>query len=195
MKTRNLVLTTLAVFVAAAVSATKLPTMNVIPVEQEKALVAFEAGAPAVFELPVTTDKGETVYYKKSEKPVDSYRMVFNFRDFENGTYNVSLDYNNCKISREVLISNHRCMKIGEEIRSFGPFYKYEDNYLKISYLNQAQKNMHVNIYRNGQFVTGKKLGKDLCIHKMLDLSKLEKGTYEVVLSNRNNEYPFTVQK
>jgi hypothetical protein len=195
MKTKNLVLTALAVLVAAAVSATKFPTMNVIPVEQEKALVAFEAGTPAAFELSVTNNKGETVYYKKSEKPVDNYRMIFDFHDLENGSYKVCLDYNNCKISREVLVSNHRCMKVGEEIRSFGPFYKYEDNFLKISYLNQSQKNMHVNIYKDGQFVTGKKLGKDLCIHKMLDLSKLEKGTYEVVLSNRNNEYPFTVQK
>jgi hypothetical protein len=195
MKTKNLVLTALAVFVATSVSAAKLPTMNVIPVEQEKALVAFEAGTPAAFELSVTNNKGETVYFKKSEKPVANYRMIFDFHDLEDGNYKISLDYNNCKISREVLISDHRCMRVGEEIKCYGPFYKYEDNHLKISYLNQSQKNMHVNIYRDGYFVAGKKLGKDLCIHKMLDLSKLEKGTYEVVLSNRNNEYPFIVQK
>jgi hypothetical protein len=195
MKTKNLVLTALAVFVAATVFATQLPTMNVIPVENEKALVAFETMSPADFELTVTNRNGDVFYYKKSDEPAQSHRMVFDLHELEKGNYNVSLKHGNCTLTREITISNHSGMKVGNEIRMYSPYYKFENNKLQLSYLNNAQKNVFLNIYQNGKHVSGKKLGKDMCIQKVFDLSKLDKGTYEVVLSNQADEYSFIVQK
>jgi hypothetical protein len=86
-------------------------------------------------------------------------------------------------------------LKVGEEIRMFSPYFKFEDNKLQISYLNNSQKNVFLNIFREGQYVTGKKLGKEMCIQKALDFSKLETGTYNVILTNNSNEFQFTVQK
>ncbi|MBW6534352.1 MAG: hypothetical protein K0B11_05055 [Mariniphaga sp.] len=195
MKTKNLVLTAMAVFVAATVFATQLPTMNVIPVKNEKALVAFETMSPANFELSLKNQRGETVYYKKSEVPVQNYKLVFDLKNLENGNYHVNLKHGNCTLDRLITVSNGTNLKVGEEIRMFSPYYKFGNNTLQISYLNNSQKNVFLNIYRDGQYVTGKKLGKEMCIQKTLDFSKLEKGTYNVVLTNNSNEFQFTVQK
>jgi hypothetical protein len=195
MKTKNLVLTAMAVFVAATVFATQLPTMNVIPVQNEKALVAFETMSPANFELTLTNRKGEVLYYKKSDEIVQNHRMVFDLHELEDGNYTVRLKHGNCILTRELTLSNHSSIKVGEEIRMFSPYYKFENNKLQLSYLNNAQKNVFVNIFKNGNYVTGKNLGKEMCIQKVLDFSKLEKGTYEVVLNNQSEEYLFTVQK
>lgn len=195
MKTKSLLLTAMAVFVAATGFATQLPTMNVIPVQNEKALVAFETMSPANFELSLKNQRGETIYYKKSEEPVQSYRLVFDLQELEDGNYHVNLNHGNCTLDRLITISNGTNLKVGEEIRMFSPYYKFENNTLQISYLNNSQKNVFLNIFRDGQHITGKKLGKEMCIQKALDFSKLEKGTYNVVLSNNSNEFQFTVQK
>jgi YbbR domain-containing protein len=195
MKTKNLVLTAMAVFVAATGFATQLPTMNVIPVQNEKALVAFETMSPANFELSLKNQRGETIYYKKSEEPAQAYKLVFDLNDLEDGNYQVNLKHGNCQLSRQITVLNRSYLKVGEEIRMFSPYYKFENNTLQISYLNNSQKNVFLNIFRDGQYVTGKKLGKEMCIQKALDFSKLEEGTYDVVLTNNSNEFQFTVQK
>ncbi len=195
MKTRNFLLTALVLLVAVTVSATKIPTLNVTPLEKQKAMVAFEAAKPASVEISLTNKAGEVLYYKKSEAPVENLRMVFDFHDLTDGVYDVSLNFNNCKINRQLTVSNHMLKKVGAQERSFGPFYELEDNLLKISYLNSHQKNVLLNIYHNGEHVAGRRLGKDMCIQKAFDFSKLESGQYEIVLSSSNEDYQFTVNK
>lgn len=195
MKTKSLVFTVLAVLFAFAASATKLPTMNVIPIEKEKALVAFESATPSSFELSIQDENGAFVYYKKSEKPVQTYSMVFNLNQLEEGNYDVCLTYGNYKLSRDMFIDVNGKIKVGEEMTEYAPVYKFENNMLKVSYLNNSLRNVNLTIYQDGHFITGKRLGKDLCIQKVFDLSKLESGKYDVVLSDNTNEYAFHVEK
>ena len=59
MKTKIFILTALAVLITTAGFATKFPTMNVISVDSEKAIVTFEPGAAKSFELklPISKDR------------------------------------------------------------------------------------------------------------------------------------------
>lgn len=195
MKTKNFVLTALALFVAATVSATKIPTLNVIPVEKQRALVAFEAPKAAEVEISLKNKEGEVLYYKKSEAPVENLRMILDFQNLNDGVYDVSLKYHNSKINRKVTISNHLVKGVGKEKREYEPYCSLEEGLLKVSYLNCDQKNVHMNIYRNGQHLAGRKLGKEMCIQKAFDFSKLESGQYNIVLSSCNDDYLFTVNK
>jgi hypothetical protein len=195
MKTKSLALTAMAILVAATVFATNFPTMNIIPVQKEKALVAIESASPSEFELSLQNSNGETLYYKKSEKPVQTFTTLFNLHELESGQYEVTLTSGNCKLTREVSISKDGKIKVGEEITQFAPCYRFEDNLLKVSYLNNKLRHVNLSIYQDGMFIAGRKLGKDLCIQKIFDLSKLEHGEYEVVVSDRVNEYAFLVEK
>ena len=52
-----------------------------------------------------------------------------------------------------------------------------------------------MNVYENGQYVTRKKLGNEMAIHKCFDISKLEDGEYQFVISDWYSEYPLMVMK
>ncbi len=195
MKTRNFTLTVFAVFVSVTVSATKIPTLNVIPISEHKALIAFETAKPASVELTLKSRQGEILYCKNSEGPVNKIEVIFNFHKLNNGIYDVCLKINNYKISREIFISDNFLKKIGAEKKAFVPYCSFENDLLKISYLNNNQKNVLMNIYQAGEHITRKQLGKEMCIQKIFDLSKLEDGQYKVVLSNPDNEYKFVFNK
>lgn len=195
MKTRNYVLTVLAIIIAVTASATKIPTLNVIPVEQHKALVAFENSKPAAVEVTVSNKLGQVLYYKKSEAPVENIRLILDFQDLEDGNYDVTLDFNNIEINREITVANNQLTKVGDASRAYGPYHQFENNMLKVSYLNNSHNNVLMNIYKDGKYVTGKRLGKEMCIQKVFDFSRLEDGQYEVVLSDRQNDYQFVVNK
>jgi len=195
MKTKNLVLSAMAVFVATTVFATQLPTMNVVPVNNRKAMVAFEALSPDAFEISVKNRQGETLYYKKSEKPAQTYRTVFDLHNLEEGVYEVCMNSGNFTLVRQLTVSAHSRLKVGEEIRMFSPACSFRENILQLSYLNSAQKNVFLNVYQDGVHVTGKKLGKELCIQKVIDFSKLDEGDYQVVLTCGNQDYTYAIKK
>jgi hypothetical protein len=194
MKTKAFILSALAIFLASAVFATKLPTMKIVPAEKSKTIVAFETGTTSGFELTVKNLQGETLYYKKSEEPVDSYRTVFDFSNLNDGPYQVSLNTGNCTVNRKLTISGNR-VQLGEETRLFAPVYSFQNNMLNVSFLNKGQKYVFLNVFQDGDYVSGAKLGKAMCIQKTLDFSKLPEGTYQVVLSDKFKDYSYTVVK
>ena len=63
-----------------------------------------------------------------------------------------------------------------------------------MSFFNCPCEPVYVNIYRNGEHVQGINLGKGLTVQKCLDLSKLRKGEYEVVLSDKFKEHKYIAQ-
>lgn len=194
MKTKTIILSVFALLLASAVFATKLPSMKIVPMGAEKTIVTLESGSAAGFELSVKNLQGETLYYKKSENPVENYRTVFDFSKLNSGCYNLSLNSGNCTLNRKLTISGEN-IEVGDEIRLFAPVYTFEDNLLNVSFLNKGHKNVFLNIYQDGKYVSGTKLGKEVCIQKTLDFSKLTEGTYEVILSDRYKDYSYTVVK
>lgn len=194
MKTKRIILSVFAVLMASAVFATKLPSMKIVPVEAEKTIVSFETGSAAQFELSVKSLNGETLYYKKSEEPVENYRAVFDFSNLNSGCYQLSLSSGNCTLNRKLTISGKR-IEVGDEVRLFAPVYSFENNLLNVSFLNMGQKNVFLNIYQDGNHISGKKLGNEVCLQKTFDFSNLGKGVYEVVLNDKFKEYSYHLEK
>ena len=130
MKTKNYVLTAMAIFIAAAVSATKLPALTISGTTDNKVLVAFEVSKPAVVELSIKNSLGEVMYCNKSETPVEKLHMILDFHTQQCGVYDVCINYNHCKINRKITIANYRLKKVGKEEWAFDPYCTFEDNFL-----------------------------------------------------------------
>ncbi len=194
MKTKIFILTGLAVLIATAGFATKFPTMNVISVDAKKAIVTFEPGAAKSFELTITDQQGQVLYYKKSESTSTDYKKVFDFSELKNGNFNLSINYDNCTISRDLVKENNE-LTVGDELRLYEPWFSVDGDNLFVTVLNPSLKNVYINVYENGQYVTRKKLGKEMAIHKCFDISKLQDGEYEFVISDWYGEYPLMVMK
>ncbi|MEN8117344.1 MAG: hypothetical protein ABFS16_10215 [Bacteroidota bacterium] len=193
MKTKTWVLTALACLIVAIGFATDFPKMNVVPVEAEKALVAFESVEPSPLEITLTTDDGEILYFKRTEKRCTEYKKIFNFSELGEGNYCVCINFGNRSIARKVDVTKDD-IKVGPPQRLYEPYFCMKGDKLNVSFLNCSQKQVYVNIYREGQHVTGVKLGKDLAIQKCLDFSKLESGEYEIVLTDCFKDHKYIAQ-
>jgi len=194
MKTKKLFLFVLATFIVSATFATNLPSMSIVPVKAEKTILTFENSKLAHFELTIANSENEILYYKKSESPVENYKTVFDFSNLDNDTYHVSLTAGSWTIDREMTVKGNR-IEVGEEVRLAAPVFSYNENLLSVSFLNMGQKNVFLNIYKEGDHVSGKKLGNEVCIQKSFDFSKLDKGIYEVVINDRYKNYSYYVTK
>jgi hypothetical protein len=194
MKTIKFFLTIATVAVVMAATAVEKPKMNVIPLDDEKALIAIANEKPAYFELSIEAKNGDLVYYKESAKEITDLREVINYSDMDNGFYTLKLKVNDTYVSRDFEINN-KGMKVGESKMEYAPHFAYSGDVLKLSYLNCDKENVKFKIFNDGGLVFENKLGKDFVISAGYDLSKLEKGKYEIELTSMNNQFSYNIEK
>jgi len=186
--------TMLFAFVAFAntLMATGNLKVNILPLKDEKAVVAISSAAASNFQISIANDKGEVVYYNETGAENNDYRKVFDFADLENGNYKLSVTVDLLTTERSFSIKN-KSIVVGKEKNMLEPFFGYKDGILKLSYLNFSEKNMNLNLYSGNDVVFSQKIGNQFCVNKGFNLSKLDKGSYSVVLSTDDKTYSYNV--
>jgi len=194
MKTIKFLLTVMAVAVVAIASAVEKPQMKIVPLTPDRAVVSIYNENTALFELSIVAENGDMVYYKQSAKPLNSYQKVFDFAQLENGNYTLTLKINDTSVSKDLQIAS-KGIYVGDSKVSFDPYFAFANDVLKLSYLNFDGENFTLNIYDKNGLVYNSKLGKEFNMVNGYDLSKLDKGNYDVVLSSLNKEYTYSLKK
>jgi len=194
MKTLKILFTVMAAAIVAIATAVEKPRMDVTPITADRAVVSISNEKPAYFELSVTAGNGDVVYYKQSSKALSNYQKIFDFENLENGSYILSLKINDTKLSRNLEVASSE-IKVGESELRFDPYFSFSDNVLKFSYLNFDQEKFRLSIFDDSGLVYQSVLGNELTMTSGYDLSKLEAGHYEVVLSSFENKFSFSVEK
>lgn len=194
MKTIKLALTLAAFAVVAMATAVEKPKMNVIPVNAERAVVLATNENPAYFELSINASNGDLVYYKQTSNQVTDFKQVYDFKNLADGKYALNLKVNDTRVINEFEVSR-KGIEVGEAKVRFAPYFDYKNNELKLSYLNFDQEKMNLSIFNNNGLVYESRIGRDFNITKGYDLSRLETGSYRVMLSSFKNEYQFDLVK
>ena len=194
MKTIKFLTTVTAVAIVAIATAVEKPKMNVIPITAERAVVSITNENAAYFELSINAEDGTMVYYKQSNKPLTDYQKIFDFASLDAGSYVFNLKVNDTRLSKNFTVDS-KGINVGTSKLRFDPFFKYENNVLKLSYLNFDQNNMKLYFYNNEGLVYESKLGNDFAISSGFDLSNLEDGDYSVILSSFNDEFTYNLKK
>jgi len=193
MKKRKSLVTILAILIGSIAFATEKVKMNVTPLGSEKALVTFYAENPTNFELTIKNELSETVYYFKTRKAQQTYRKKYNFSSLDPGKYTVSVNCGNQCLNSELTISKNT-IEAGPVVQSMEPYFRQKNSSLNVSFINSAQKQVYLNIYKDNEHVAGANLGKEFTIQKSVNLSNLEEGTYKVVLSDWYGDHSCEVQ-
>lgn len=194
MKTKKWVIIVLAIFIAITGFATEIPKMNVISTKAEKTRVSFESDIACPIELTIKCDDGTILYYWKSKTPKEKLDQVFDLSDVKCGKYKICLNYGEQTMFRELSVTRNG-IYTGPNVQLHQPFFSYSDNKLKLSLLNTGKEDVCLNIYKNGNYITGISLGNQLDLQKLVDLSNLENGDYDVVLSDSFSTYHYMVHK
>jgi hypothetical protein len=190
MKTTTRVLTALVFFIAVIGNAVELPKINVVPVEANKALVVYSANGSTPLEITLTDCNCNVLYFKRTSDRHMNYEETIDFSALRNGKYCICFNYGNQSVSRNVMVSKNK-IEVGPLFHCFEPCIKLEDKMLNISFLNQHQKQVFVNVYKDGRHIDGFKLGKKLALQKRLDLSNLPSDDYEIVISDCKKTHKF----
>ena len=194
MKTSIGILTILALFITTIGFATDTPKMNVVANEDAKIQVSFESATACPVEMTITDENGVVMHYWKSETPQNAVNQLLNLSELEQGVYTVTLDYGGNSINRELSIARNE-IKVGPPVKLYEPFFSFKNNKLNVSFLNVANKNVFLNVYKDGEHYNGFTLGKGLDIQKCIDFSMAGKGKYEVVLTDHFKEHRYTLNK
>jgi len=195
MKTINTIskLTMLFAFVAFAntLMAGGNLKVNILPLNSESAVVAISTVDAANLQISIENEKGEKVYYKETDADSKDYRKVFDFSNLEEGSYKLTVNANGLTSERAFTIDKKDNIAVGKEKNLMEPYFAYKNGVLKVSYLNFPEEKMSLDFYANNDLVYSKQIGNKFNVLEGFDLSKLEKGTYQVVLSTDSKSYSY----
>ena len=195
MKTIKLFTTVMAVAIVAIATAVERPKMIVTPISPDRALVSIQNENAALFELSIYANNGDLVYYKQSEEVSNNFQKVFDFKNLETGNYTMNLRVKDTRLFKEFEVTSKGISFDEESKLRFDPYFNYADNILKVSYLNFDGENLKLNFYDKNGLIYQSDLGKNFDVQSGYDLSALDSGNYEVILSSRNNEFKFSIEK
>ncbi|AHW61886.1 hypothetical protein SAMN05444285_12246 [Draconibacterium orientale] len=194
MKTIKFLTTVLALAIVAVASAVEKPKMDIVPLSEDRAVVSILNGGEALFELSIRAKDGELVYYKESASPALTYQKIFDFKNIEDGDYSMDLRVNDTRLVRDINISS-KGIVVGESKMRIDPYFGFANNVLKLTYLNFDNEKLSLNIYDESGLVYASKLGQDFNVATGFDLSALDAGRYEVILTSGNNDFLFSLEK
>lgn len=178
---------------AAAAFASGKPAMNIIPLTSDRVLVAMENEKPAPVEVRVTDENGRLVFYKSVRSSNSDYRKIYDLSALEDGRYEVVFNIDNTRVKRAIELNGDNVV-VGELRYSYDPTFIFDNDNLKLTYLNFDEEDFMLKLYRNGQIVYESKLGNEFALTRGFNLSRLENGNYDVVLASGNKEYYHTVR-
>ena len=185
----------MAVAIVTIATAVERPKMIVTPISPDRALVSIQNENAALFELSIYAKNGDLVYYKQSKELANNYQKIFDFKNLESGSYTMNLRVNDTQLSKEFEVT-HKGIFVdeGSKLR-FDPYFNYANNVLKVSYLNFDGENLKLSFYNENGLIYQSYLGKNLDVQAGYDLSALDPGKYDVVMTSRNNEFKFSLEK
>ena len=194
MKTIKTIIAAALVVLTVTASAIERPKMELVPVNAEQAKITVVNENPAFLELSIYSNRGDMVYYKQTEEMLRDYSKIYDFKNLEPGKYILSLKVNDTEVTNDFEVNN-KGINIGQKKVNYDPFFKFDNNELKISYLNFDKERLKVKIYNNKGLVYETDLGNEFNVVKGWDLSKLENGKYTVVLNSFAKTYSYNLEK
>jgi len=194
MITKFRILAIIAIFITGIGFSANNQKLSVDPIGKNKILLSYESETDTPFEITIRDEGGETLYHWQSKIPLERFKKVFNLTELEKGEYSLCIDYGENCINHALEI-NEEGIAIDTVFQLYKPYFSYENQMLKLSFLNPAQNEVFLYLYTKNELVNQINLGKDLNVQRIFNLSKLYDGEYDVVLTDFFKEYHFEVLK
>jgi len=186
------------VFVLAVISTATFAAgnlkLNVSPVSGGKALVDISSLTNNTVSLKLSDEDGNIVYYKENLESNNDFRKIYDFSKLEDGNYKLTVVSDGLVAERQLKM-NHQTIEVGDESTVLKPYFAFQDEIFKCSYLNFMKDNVRLCVYQDGQLMYSKKVGSHFSVNEGLSLRKLEPGDYSVCLVAGENEFYYNIKK
>ena len=160
-------------------------TSKLIVIQNEKSLILNSTGLSAETKVFKITDaKGDIIFTDIVEK--NKQKVKYDLRSLPNDNYNITVDGYNVATVYEAVISDESVMV--EEIRTYyRPTIQSLEEKVVVSAALENKENIQISIYdhTNG-LVFRHKIEKENNFNLPINLKRLSKGEYEVVVSTEH---------
>lgn len=147
----------------------------------------------STYEIDVKDDRGEVIFYKETKAPATNYKRNYDFSRLDDGNYFLTVKIDNESTETKFKIEKGQ-LNVVEERKMVDPVFVFDNNQLKLSYLNFAGDNTSLIVYDSYRNELYKKdLKSDFVTQHGLDFSKSPRGEYEIVLSSGNSIHSYDV--
>lgn len=194
MKTRKSLVTLVALAIVSLASAVEKPKMTVHTLNADQVVISFLNNKVSNYEISINAKNGDLVYYKQSEKPAVSYQKIFDMHNLKNGDYKLNFKANGITLKSNFVVTTKK-IYFDETQTNFDPYFVFDGNDLKFSYLNFKLEKFNMEIFKGNELVYKTKIGKDFPLNCGYDLSKLDAGHYKVILSSFNQKFVYHFEK
>ena len=194
MKTmKSFMVVAAATLISGGVFASGNLKVNFTGLRAEMAVIEISNTNLSTFEIEVKNEDGEVIFWKETQTPSTNYKRTYDFSKLEEGNYYLSVNIDKETQETKFSVKNGTLSMI-EEKKMLEPFFLFNENELKMTYLNFAGEDASLHIYdenRNELYV--KDLNTEFNVQHGLNLAKLPKGSYDVILSTESNNYKYGV--
>ena len=194
MKTMKLfMVVAAATLISGGVYASGNLKVNFTGVRADMAVIEISNTNLSTFEIEVKNEDGEVIFWKETQTPSTNYKRTYDFSKLEEGNYFLTVNIDREKQETKFAVENGTLRMI-EEKKMLEPFFFFNENELKMTYLNFAGENTSLHIYdENRNELYARDFNDEFNVQHGLNMTKLPKGSYEVVLSTESNSYNYEV--
>lgn len=157
-----------------------------------KALLSISNNAEQKYEIKISNSEGDMVYYHETKKANTDYNRMIDFSKFAHGRYKMEVKMDGAEYEKYLEV-NRAGVSVAKSIKKTEPYFTYQDNMVKLSHLNHGEEPVSVHIYLDGQLVWAKEMDNSFALNKAIDISKLHRGQYQVVLVAGSDNYEYEV--
>lgn len=184
----------LAILSTSVVMATGNLKVNFTPVNSENAVVEISNVKSTKFEIEVKDQYGDLVFYKTTNENATDYKRMYNFSYLEDGVYTLSVKIDTETNKNKFKIDNGK-FEFLSEIKIAKPYFTFEDNKFKMSYLNFNQDLVNLFVYKDSEKIMDKTIDRDFAINEGLDFSKSIRGNYRIVVDAGVDLFEYEIVK
>jgi len=190
---------TLAILALVFISGTALASGNlsvsVVQGANDEAIVHISNAVNTVYEIEIQDEAGDLLYYKQTNSPAKTYQNIYDFSRLDDGNYifTVKLDK---EFNQTFLNVENGKVEVIEQDKELDPFFAYNNDILKLTYLNYDLGDVQLYVYEKGtnKLVYDEDLGSDFALHHALDFSKLQSGSYDAVVAGDHSTYQYELE-
>lgn len=183
-----------AMLVSTVSQATGNFKVNLSAKSEGKAILSVTNDSEQIYEINISDSEGNTIYSYETKDSKANFNQSLDFSNLENGLYKMNVKMEGAQYEK-LLAVNESGVSVGKSIKKTEPHFQFKNNLIKISHLNHGNEEMSVYLYQNGSLVWEQKLENKFAVSKGFDISKLNGGNYNLVLSSGDDTYEYLVRK
>lgn len=159
-----------------------------------KALLSVTNDSEQIYEINISDSNGNMIYSYETKDSKSNFNQTLNFSQLENGLYKMNVRMDGAEYEKYITV-NKSGISIEKSTKKTDPIFQFQNNIITVSHLNHSNQKVSVYLYQNGGLVWEKELENKFAINKVIDISKLDRGNYNLVLLSGDDIYEYQLSR